>query len=258
MSERPEVWNGCRHDGELTVLVVGFEAARGEARLADLAEHFGPSHFLVSQPARLAAPIEAAGTYLDKLSDALGKAITTVDAVIGYCAGAPLAAGLAARLADGERRPFLAVIDPEVVDERTIVNEYLAALASLGARSEDATPGAGASMRVERVGALACSLAAGYRRAAETAAEQVGLGAAFVDQLTTRWNRYLAYLVAAAHAGNSLDAADLVLVSADYPGVAGPAAEGNCRRFDAPGSRLLADPELAVVLRQALAPASKG
>ncbi|MEV0135505.1 hypothetical protein AB0H83_44530 [Dactylosporangium sp. NPDC050688] len=252
-----------------TLLAVTFDTGQGDARFADLAVNlpdYAVLELLPPTPAggldRLPAPDAQLATWCAELRDAA----VVVHGVMGYCAGAALAAPLAAAVAAGAPDPPPAIlIDPSPVVPQTLYWPFVAATDSLAgqlpAEADHARSIARKALQdAESAGpagltTLAVTLAEQYADLLAQAAGRLRLDDTLVAQLRDRLTAYAGYLLTAAAYPDRPDGAAMTLLSQEHPagGTAAPTTTGRTHRLELPRTRLLAGPEAAAAVRDAVA-----
>jgi hypothetical protein len=204
---------------------------RAQANFADLAQHLVGCAVWASDETGWPATPGDARTHLDDWR-ARTAALGNFHAVLGFCAGAGLAASLA-----GDAR--LVLFDPVVVSSPTIAGHYADAVRRMGAEP-DAPPDAGVEDLAER-----------YAVVARKALGERGVPDSITAELSARVAANLRYLAMCGAAGLDGRRPDLVVLSKDHEV---PAGLHGCPqvRLDVAQERLLAEPEAA---RAAVSPA---
>ena len=193
------------------LLALDYPGLRTQARIADLG--------LAGLVDLLVAPLPLAASGSGYTGELLARVPgAQARAVLGYCASAPLAAGLAARLSN----PPLILFDAETVGARTVRDAYRSMAGQLGVLVSD--------QDVERLGdpsgepeTFLASARTDLRDRVRTALLGDGCPAAgvedFVTELTGACLAWLAHLVAAADAGPVRSAGPVLrVVSRERPG----------------------------------------
>jgi hypothetical protein len=260
---KPSYWRTAYDGGGDLVLGISFDTGRGESLLTDLVRGIDGHLFLESLPPRPAAVnlADELDGYLAHWIEDLRDRAGPVRAIIGHCAGAPLAAALAVRLREASLgEAALILVDPARVDAGTIAAEYLLALQTLAAYlSADellaAQEAAGSGAR--EAGPLPAfqRMDSAYRAAMAAACLRLPVSAEQQDQLCARLSSYLLYLTASWWASGrpstaTVRPAAIALSAAGDPAPASALApaEGDAAvtvRFGSDRARLLSDPALA-------------
>ncbi len=128
-----------------------------------------------------------------------------VRAVLGYCAGAVLAAEMAERIATWQDRPLLILLDPELPNTLGLYRDFHTAGDSMTAllSEEEMREFHEAGRRVQEkygdddIGAVGSALGEVFTAAMSTAAERLGLDDEIRDELAGVFDSLVAYLVAA-------------------------------------------------------------
>ncbi|GAA4443875.1 hypothetical protein GCM10023170_020760 [Phytohabitans houttuyneae] len=178
-------------------------------------------------------------------------------AVLGYCAGAPLACALARHLADRTGAPVDVVLfDPSVAGPLTLYYQFDAALGSLAAVLAEAEVAAAreAALRdAEAAGdldALAATLAGRYTALAGPACASQGVPASIADQMCTRLATHLGYFALSAAAELAYPPETLIVLSAEHDP---PPLGGRVLRLPVGQNALLGDPAAAAAVGGLLA-----
>lgn len=249
-------WRCPGGGGDTLVLAVNFDAGRGDAGFADLAARLG--HHTVWETAPLPAtgdllPQSAPEEYVRPWLDEAVRHGRPVGAVLGMCAAAPLARLLARGVqAAGLGSPPVLLFDPLPVDRDTLVTEFELALTPLRGRMEPAELhefGQAAALTGPDLVPGAATLLEAYTRAVRTVCGRLGVADTLQTQLAGRFTRYLTYLLAAARADRPGGAR--VVLSRDHT-APWPGEPELTTRFDVPGAKLLAAPEVAAFTERAL------
>ncbi|MEU6556259.1 hypothetical protein ABZ915_39320 [Streptomyces sp. NPDC046915] len=261
------IWRPLTEGGDVLVLAVDFEPARGEASFTDLAPELARDGLRILEirpgavPRTSPAWDQTPEAYLTPWLDELGAAARKVHAVLGHCAGAGLASALTGRLADDGPRPVLVALDPEVPDASELRRAYTTAIDSLAPQLDQqaqaeayapaSAPDADADAGTGGLGTLAASLDAAYRTACTTACAALGVPETFRRQLEHRFTSYLEYLVAAARGAATAPAEPGLTVLSGTSRAALPAPPRG-HRHAGPGAALLADRTVADLVRTSL------
>jgi hypothetical protein len=240
------------------VVAVDFGGVREEAGFPDLLEHLESDHEIVVPvtTVRLEGPSEdIAQRQLVSWLDDIRRTGRRVAAVLGYCAGSPLAVRLLRELAP--QAPTLVLLDPSWPDGAVLREAHEVAVRTLlsalpeSVRIEPFVGEAEGSVAEDLAG-LARVLVDDYARTASVVADRLSLRREAVDGLVKQVDRHLTYLtvssVEAARVSDSeqLGASDAVLtiLSARTPGEVAR-IHGATWRTDLPRPQLLADPGVA-------------
>jgi thioesterase domain-containing protein len=266
----PSHWRVLRDGSGDLVLGISFDTGRGESLLTDLAARLEGHPLWEAVPPRLADvdPAQGLDGYLAGLNGDLLAGGDGVAAVIGHCAGASLAAALAARLRKaGLGRVALILVDPAVIDAHAIATEYLLALRTLAAHlpAEDLLRAQLAADGEQSPDLLSMlhRLDSAYRVAMAAVSQRLPISEEYQDQLCTRLGSYLSYLTASAWAhdcaaASAITPAVTVLPAANPTGSASSNASpptdnpSGAVRFGTDSAHLLGDPALARLVTETL------
>jgi hypothetical protein len=178
-------------------------------------------------------------------------------AVLGYCAGAPLACALARRLGERSGTPVgLVLFDPSVTGPLTLYDQFDAALGSLAAALGEAELSAARDAAAQEAAsaddldALAATLAARYTAIAGPAYAGRGVPPEIADQLSTRLATRLGYFALSAAAELACPPQTLVVLSAEHDP---PPLGGHVIRLPVGQDALLGDPGAACAVADVLA-----
>jgi pimeloyl-ACP methyl ester carboxylesterase len=267
---RPSYWQTAHGGSGDLVLGISFDTGRGESLLTDLAKSMGDRRFLEALPPRPASVDLAKGLdgYLAPWLEDLQHRGDRVSAIIGHCAGASLAAALAARLREvGGSEAALILLDPAEVDARTIATEYHLALRTLAAylsadelvRAQRAADSGSASADLLP---MSQRMDSAYRVAMAAVCGRLPISAEHQDQLCTRLSSYLMYLTASRWAADratssTVRPAAIALSAADdmESTPSGAPAQNDATvtiRFGTDRAHLLSDPALADLISKTL------
>jgi hypothetical protein len=174
-----------------------------------------------------------------------------VRAVLGFCAGASLARALAGRLAEsGDPAPTVVLLDPVAANAQTMIDQC-----EMAVRRIATAPGAAAPLDLpgaDDLDALATLLTERYAAVAAPVCAAQGVPPAIIEQLRERMETNLRYLALCATAGTGSTGAAVLILSRDH--VPPPAMRGDREvRLDVGQNELLADPDAAVAIADALA-----
>jgi thioesterase domain-containing protein len=266
----PSHWRILRDGSEDLVLGISFDTGRGESLLTDLAARLEGHPLWEAVPPRLADvdPTQGLDGYLAGWIGDLLAGGDGVAAVIGHCAGASLAAALAARLRKvGLGQVVLILVDPAVIDALTIATEYRLALRTLAAHlsAEDLLR---AQLAVDGeqdpdLLFMPRRLDSAYRVAMAAVSQRLPISEEHQDQLCRRLGSYLSYLTASAWAhdcaaASAITPAVTVLPAASHTGSASSGASpptdnaSVAVRFGTDRAHLLGDPALARLVTETL------
>jgi hypothetical protein len=266
----PPHWRTLRDGSGDLVLGISFDTGRGESLLTDLAARLEGHRLWEAVPPRPADVDSAQGLdgYLAGWIEDLLPGGDRITGVIGHCAGASLAAALAARLRKiGLGQAALILVDPAVIDAPTIVTEYRLALQTLAAHlsAEDLLRAQTAVDGDENLDLLSMShrLDSAYRVAMTAVSQRLPISEEHQDQLCTRLASYLSYLTASAWAHDCAAAsattpAVIALPAASHtesaPSGAPPPTDNAsvAVRFGTDRAHMLGDPALASLVTETL------
>jgi hypothetical protein len=179
-------------------------------------------------------------------------------AVLGYCAGAPLACALARHLAARGGAPVEVVLfDPSVTGPLTLYHQFDAALGSLAAVLAEAEVAAAREAALGEAGAaaddldaLAATLAGRYAALAGPACASQGVPASIADQMCARLATHLGYFALSAAAELAYPPETTIVLSAEHDP---PPLGGRQVRLPVEPNALLGDPAAAGAVADLLA-----
>ncbi|MGI5212797.1 hypothetical protein [Plantactinospora sp. CA-290183] len=242
-----------------------FGPGRREASFADLAGALGPGPTILepifdgARDDLLRRPVaEHIAGWAADLRDR-GRPVV---GLLGYCAGAALACGLADELAYSAavEAPVVVLLDPLVIDSAGLYANFETAVESFadvvdpdemaGVRAE-ALAAARAPGALDDPATTVATIAAGYERVVTASSDLLGLDDELAEQFTDYFELYLSYLALAAQAGvkGSRPPRTVVLTSAEHTAPDGWAAD---EVFGVSREDLLADPAVAVAVARCL------
>ncbi len=248
-------WRRLTASGSDLVLGIDFEAGHGEASLSDLASALDGHRVWES------VPPPATGDYLKDcdpeiytrpwLEELVGSPDRIV-AVLGVCAGAPLAVTLAAGIRRaGLGEPQVIVFDPAPVDGNVLAREFGKALESFAGQITDdeqqqqravGTLAADAATATgDDLVPLAVRLEEAFRTIIHGACSRLRVCAALEQQLADRFANYLAYLVACSRASAAAAFAEATVILSSHHDTGQPHGAGHVVRLPSEAGRLLAD-----------------
>ncbi|MEU0479228.1 hypothetical protein ABZ260_08620 [Streptosporangium sp. NPDC006013] len=260
---------GARRDSEV-LLGVNFDTGQTGANLAGLAANLPDLSLieLVFPPPQ--ADFAAALTVTElvrRWDNEFAEHGLMARGVIGYCAGGGLARAIARAAAAESPMPVM-IIDPSPVIPDTFYWSFHAATDSLTAQLPPGTVGrarqkaksalAAAGRTTKPPTALATTLSQEYTGLVAAAGARLGLHDTLVRQLRTRFDAYLAYLLASAQAwseNENQQDGELVLLSKEH--VYDEADFSRHQRFPLARADLLTDPTVAGVVLDAVAEAGR-
>jgi hypothetical protein len=239
-------WRQLSSRGPDLVLCLDFPGGRAAAGFAELAAGVpAPVTFLHIRQASGGSLAECAGRWAAELT-ATGR---PVRAVMGFCAGATLATGLADAIAATSPPPMVVHFDAVYTGAETLYYQFTSALeASAQHLAEGELADAQglteqlAETFPDDLPRIAAALAERYDQLMRAVAGRLSLPKFIRQQLTDKFTAYLDYLLLASEGGLDLrSAAPLFLTSADQE----PPVEGaRAIALDIGHDDLLRDPEV--------------
>lgn len=226
----PRHWRPLTASGSELVLGIDFEAGHGEASLSDLAAALDGGRVWESilPPAtgdflKDSDPEVYTRPWLEDLAENTDR----VAAVLGVCAGAPLATTLAAGIRRaGLGEPPVIVFDPAPVDGKVLAHEFNKALASfagqitteeLRQQREVGTPAAeDVAATGDDLVPLAARLELAFREITHGACSRLRVSDVLEKQLTDRFAAYLAYLVACSRSSEVSGLTDATIILSSH------------------------------------------
>ncbi|WP_315093397.1 hypothetical protein [uncultured Cellulomonas sp.] len=253
MSE--ERWQVVRGDAAAgVVVVVDFDGGRPDGRLAELVGRARPEPAVV-QPRVTAFGVGEGVRLVDGWAASARVAGWTIELVVGRCAGAALACGLAGALArGGDARPQVVLLDPYRVGAGVLQHELSAALGQfedlaepeLLSHAHSRVAHARESLDLHGFGAAVVQV---YRDVAAEVLTPLDVDDDVVEELCSAFGVYVAYLLECAGTGyTSSRDADVILLSEDVPLPDGLAGSSRVVAVDA--DALLRSLEAVEALRQ--------
>ncbi|HET9143121.1 hypothetical protein [Actinophytocola sp.] len=242
-------WQPLSDRGPDLVLCLDFPGGRAEAGFAELAAavpvdacflHIGHSGF---------AGVESLDTGVARWVAQARSTGRPVRAVLGYCAGAALATGVADAVAATGPPPVVLLFDAVATAGGSLCGEFIAAVeSSAGHLTADELDGARLlaeellESRPDDLPGLAAELRDRYDRLMGAVAQRLSLNEFFRQELTRGFTAYLDYLLLASQGRFELrDATPLFLSSKDHE----PPADGVRNiSLDAGHTELLRDAEV--------------
>jgi hypothetical protein len=250
-------WRMLRQGSTDAVIVaVDFGVGRASAGFDDLVPHLDTAYAVVQPVFGPAADAPAGGQLAARLADLSARG-QRVRGILGYCAGASLACGLADLVArSGAPRPPAVLFDPVDVDLSELHATFEAAtrrfegvvaagtLAEIRAAAGAAT-GAAAGQVDRTAAAAVAAISSAYTRLVRAAGEALHTDGDRWEPLTDHFRAYLQYLALAARTGLPWrrPPGTFVLTSAGRPLPSGWTAN---RTFPVTRAALLAAPPVAV------------
>ncbi|MET0236739.1 MAG: hypothetical protein ABW224_18965 [Kibdelosporangium sp.] len=252
-------WQQLCDRGPDLVLCLDFPGGRAAAGFAELAAgtpaelcflHIGQSYS--SAVPRLDAQ---AGEWV---REALGTG-RPVRAVLGYCAGAPLATHVADAIcaAEAVQPPAVMLFDAVAVTGDTLCDQFVSAVESSSAHLAEGELDDARHWSRELLGAnpadlprVAAGLTDRYERLMSGVAERLSLGEFFRDELTAGFAGYMAYLLLAEQGGLGMRAGTPLFVSSKDHELPVDPARGVS--FDVDREQLLRDAEVLKLVAGAL------
>ena len=241
-----------------TILTVDFGQSRGEAgfdELALLLETASSVHDCVAPGLRgtnvtAPRPSDVLARWRDEI-DVLDMPVT---AILGYCAGGPVARALAGSIDPGEPPPVV-MLDTEPVDRTLLLREFRRAIDGVAPLLDDGERDR-ALAAVQRfavdetrdVGASALAMSAEYAELSTVALERAGIGGDLGAELRQRVDAWLRYVAVAAQCEDVGSTVPAVLVtSRDWA-----AADGRLHRrsVDVSRANLLRDSATAAAVSE--------
>jgi hypothetical protein len=262
----PRSWRTLADGGtEGVVAAVDFpQTGRPEAGFADLAGNLTGNGLVVQTvPPPLAPDPEVpAAAYIGPWARDLREDGREVRAVLGFCVGAVYAAALAEEISRWQpARPEVILFDPEPAGARSVHEAFTDVLEELApilgaAGTVAAAKEADTLLRTRRDDPAACAVALLdlYREVGHGALRSIGLDDARIDEMTTLFGAYLAYLSTAGTLdplpgwrgatalGSTTPDRGLNALTA---GIDGPASFARELRFDVDHRDLLRDSDVA-------------
>jgi hypothetical protein len=239
-------WRQLSGRGSCLVPCLDFPGGRAAAGFAELAAGVAADAcFLHVRPAGAGPLAACAGRWAGELL-ATGR---PVRAVLGYCAGAALAAALADAIAAAGPPPMVVLFDAVPADGGSLAGQFTEALEA-SARHLTAAELAGARDLAEQLAArypddlprLAAALAARYDQLIGAVAGRLSVHELFRRELTGAFTAYLDYLLLASQGGfDSRATAPLFVCS---PGYEPPVRGARAITLGTGHAGLLGDPEV--------------
>jgi hypothetical protein len=251
----------CLHAGKpggLVVLTVDFEPGRQDTGFPDMVPHLPTDLTILTTDAPLRSIHDQEGVdrQLAGWLEQAGTTDATVAAVIGFCAGATIAAWLAHQIAERGPVPSVLFLDPSRASPELLREEFAKASSSLlraggevdsdsSAIAELADPDVNAPDAGLRMVEIARRLSSAYADVVRRVAPTIGVDDDLADDLIDRFADYLRYLaVAGSTAWPSVTDGSLptlTLVSAGFDGedapLSGRRVRMNVGRADLLGDR---------------------
>jgi hypothetical protein len=264
-------WQTIRDgDPDRAVIGIDFAAGRAEAGFAELFADLDTTGLVIGPNFGPPAPDSGRATdpvaVLHGWRDDIGERPLRVEVVLGYCAGAGLAYGIAdAIVRGGSAQPRVVLFDPVVPGPELLYSYYFSAIGSYGHAFTDAErrehrtaadaswPAARALAGVDLTGVMT-DLSAAYTTITAQAVDRLGLDPAVGRFMTDRFAALLAYLVTNARAGLEPRPGrrpPTVILSAEHEPP--PSMAAQVHRFDVDRVSLLADPRVAATVAACLA-----
>jgi hypothetical protein len=198
---------------ENVCLAVDYDVTgRAEARFTDLLSSLRaqapnlPAVFEATQPALGTQSGMSGADYVNRWVDDIRTSGWQVTSILGFCAGATFAAGIASEL---ERihgtAPRLVLLDPETPDAMTLYYHFHRVVGGLatGLPHDQVTDLQAAGNRIATSGkpldCIAVELTSAFRDVVPVAFAAAGLDEDFAEELVLTYESFLAYLVAATH-----------------------------------------------------------
>ncbi|MEV0395273.1 hypothetical protein [Polymorphospora rubra] len=192
-------------------LVVDYDVTgRVEARFVDLVAGLKaeptalPAVFEATQPLLGEERGMSGADYVRRWVDDVQDAGWSMTSILGFCAGATFAAGIAAEIARFQHiTPKIILIDPEMPDSLTLYYHFHRVVGGLAAglpEQEVAELRATGRLVAESgkpLADIAAELTATFQRVVPVAFEAAGLDESFADELALTYASFLSYLVAA-------------------------------------------------------------
>lgn len=242
------------------VLTVHFGPAQAEAGFADLAFNLSTHRSVLETiPPTTGTYIADAANpalYIQYWLDEIERCGLVVRGILGYCAGAVFACALRDAI-EATDPPVTVLLDPSPVTTDTLHTQFATAIENLEGplTSEEVATAREASYALTRhvddLAAVANNVVGSYERLVRLAFVRSGVTGRLADELCHRFQTYYAYLTAAGRAmTESRGPLAAVIVSRDHELTTEYSVR--CERFTTPRAQLLADPDVAKRVSEAI------